>query len=329
MPPLMREIVGMRYAEVGPAAAEEWTTEGYAPEVDVGEAYEYGPPDISVPVAPEEVGPEIDPALLRFVQALEDFITRPDVARYLGDDFVGDLGPELRVRGLGQGFAVYAPAFLYESWDSSVPGFNDFHERVLSHESELEVVQPVGVWPGVGAAIYRDWSVGLASPDGAAASVLVYGGGNQVYAVPAGAMRLGNPAEENRVELLFPGAAVAVARPVPIYVWPQDEGAVATVSVLRYDTTGIELRVHGTGARTLVRGDAVSLWGGQSTTMEIEIRDGAYRVPRGSTHRVVVREGSAGRLASDKELMPNPDTGSLVIPGAFVSATITVEPVGY
>jgi len=336
MPAMLRDMLGMRYADVTDAQRQELQAQfygppgvGIGPEVEVGDVYDPAEPTQVVPIGPGTTGEEIDPALVRFVQGLEEFLTRPDVSEFLGDSFLGEAGAGLRVRGMGGGFSVYAPTPLYESWDASDPAFNEFHARILSRGSDLEVVEPTGIWPGVTVTAYPDWSVCVSSPNGAPTSVLVYDGGNQVYAVPGGAVRLGNPEEENRLELLFPGASLAVARPLPIYVYPAGEGAVASVSVLRYDREGVELMVHGTGAQPRVGAEGVEFVGGVSTPVEIEVKGGRYRVASGSTHRVVVEQGAGGRWASEQEMMPNPETGSLVIRDTFPSARIIVTPIGY
>lgn len=336
MPPILRDMLGMRYTDITDAQRAELQARlygppevGIGPDVQVGDVYDPARPTDIVPISPTATREEIDPALVRFVQGLEEFLTRPDVAEFLGDSFLGEAGAGLRVRGLGQGFSVYAPTPLYESWDASDPAFNEFHARILSRGSDLELVEPAGMWPGVTATAQPDWSVCLSSPNGAPASLIVYGGRNQVYHVPGGAMRLGNPDEENRVELLFPGAAVAVARPLPIYVYPVGAGAVASVSVPRYDPDGIELVIHGTGAQSRVGAEGIEVAAGTSTTVEIEVRSGRYRVARGTTHRLVVQQGPQGRWTSEQEIMPNPETGALVIRDTFPSARIALTPTGY
>lgn len=187
------------------------------------------------------------------------------------------------------------------------------------------MTEPDELWPGVSAGVYADWSVGLASPDGVPTAVAVYGAGNQVFGVPAGAMRLGNPAEGDWVELLFPGARLSVAKPLPIHVWTVDEEAVVTVSVREYSTTRVELLVSGTGANATVGEAGVAVGGGVRTAAEIDVRDGTYRVAPGSVHTVVVREGTSDRISWQQEVMPDAETGALVIQGTFVGARVVIE----
>jgi hypothetical protein len=248
------------------------------------------------------------------------------VADFLGTEFVGQTGSGLRAHSLGQGYAVYVPTPLYETSSPSDELFGQLHARVLSYGTNLEVIEPQGLWPQVAAALYQDWSLGLASPSGVAASVVLYGARNQAYQVPAGAMRLGNPAEEDRVELLFPGADIAVARPLPVYVGTADTGAVCTVSVVEYRPGRIELQIHGAGAQVSVRRGVVQIQGGTSTAVEIAISDGLYRLASGSSHRVVLQKGPSGRRAWEQEMMPNPETGTIVIQDTFASARLIVEP---
>ncbi len=319
MPPMLSELLGMRYTEVA---------EGDQPGElgSLGKPGEVGPPGIAVPVGPGEAGLEIDPDVAKFADILGQFLTRPDARKYLGADFVGDSGPGFRVRGLGRGFAVYAPAFLYDNWDSADQYFDEFHQRMLSWRYDLEVIQPDALWLStVGAAEYADGAIGLVSPSSAAAIVDVYGGGNQAYLVPQGAVRYPNPGEQNRVELLFSGEPLAAARPVPIYIRTPDEGAVVTVSIARYDAGGIEFLVNGDGATANATGDGILVSGGALTNVEIEIRDGVYRLPSGSMHHMVVEGGLRGRQA-EETIMPNADTGYLVVTVPVRSARITVQP---
>jgi hypothetical protein len=318
-PPMLSELLGMRYTEI--AESNQPSELG-----SLGQPGEEGQPGVAIPVGPGEAGLEIDPDVAKFADILGQFLSRPDVRKYLGEDFVGDNGPGFRVRGLGRGFAVYAPTFLYDTWNAADPYFDDFHQRMLSWRYDLEVIQPDALWPStIGATEYSDGSIGLVSPSSAAAIVDVYGGGNQAYQVPQGAVRYPNRGEQNRVELLFPGEPLATARPIPIYIRTPDEGAVVTVSIARYDAGGIEFLVNGDGATANATGDGIQVSGGALTNVEIEIHDGVYRLPSGSMHHVVVEGGLRGRQA-EETIMPNPDTGYLVVSVPVRSARITVQP---
>ena len=319
MPEIMRGIIGLRYLDIAPVDEQRRT-------IDYGQPYNLAQPTPVTPLAPGQQGKEIDPALTRFVQSLELFLTRADVAKYLGDDFISDGDSGLRVNGLGKGFAVFAPFFLYEGWDSSNDSFNEFHDRILSRNSDLEMLAPEGIWPGVTATFYAGWSLGVASPDGLSTSVLAYGAKNQVYLVPGGVTRLYNAAETDQDELLFPGDPLARAVPLPIYLYPLDEGSAASVSVVHYGPDRIELVVTGSAAEARVRDGAVEMAGGVVTTMEIEIRSGLYPLSPASTHRVSI-QASGPRRPFDQDLMPNADTGSLVIRDSLAQARITITPV--
>ncbi len=278
-------------------------------------------------MAPGQEGMVTDPQMTRFLQALEEYRTRTDVQQYLGENVLGPMAlAGMMMNGVGRGFAIFTPGFLYNQRDASDPQFTEFHGRLLQTGSELAVGEPAGVWPGVAAGLSRDWALALASPSGAATAVVLYGGGNQVYEVPSGAMRAANLAEEDWVELLFPGEPAAVARPLPIYLRPQGEGMGAAVSVVQYDRERIELLLYGAGAVARVEGGAVQMVGGSQTSVEVEVRRGAYGVPRGSMHRVTAEWGPRLGRRWEREMMPNPETGSLVIPGTFVRARLVVEP---
>lgn len=318
MPAVMREILGMRYEDLT-------TMQGTEPTLDVGEVYNPAEPTETRPLAPGQQGREVDPALTRFVQQIEDFVTRADVAQYLGDNFVGEAGAGLRVRGLGEGFAVYAPDFLYENWEASDEYFNEFHDRVLSYRSDLQVVEPDSTWPGIAATLYDDRSAGVASPEGTPVSVVLSGAGNQVYLVPAGMERVGNPDEGDRIELLFPGEPLARAIPLPIRLRPTDEEATAVVSVIRYGREGIELLIAGSEAGVGVQDGEVVMGAGTATNLEIEIRSGAYPVSADSIHRVTLQQG---RTPQTEELMPDADTGALIINATVSQAAITIETAG-
>lgn len=319
MPPIVSEMLGMRFADmVGP--------EGQPSELgSLGQPGQVGPPGVAVPVGPGEAGLTIDPDVARFADYLSQFLSRPDVRTYLGEEFMSEEGPGFRVRGLGRGYAVYAPTFLWASWDPSDPYFNEFHDRVLSWRHDLIVIQPDSIWPGVSAALLEDGAVAVASPAQLAAVVDVYGVRNRLYQVPAGAMRVGNPAEEEAIELLFPGEPMAVATALPVFVRVGDPGAIATVTVEHYGPDGIALVVNGVGAEANATREGVRVLGGNPTTVEIEIRDGAYRVAAGSTHRLRVEEGVRARVR-EQELMPDPDARALVVQGVFSNARILITP---
>jgi hypothetical protein len=321
MPPIIRDLLGLRHADLGARGQEQDPFAGKP-----GQPGEVGQPGIAIPVGPGEAGLAINPDVQRFVDFLEEFLGRTDVRTYLGAEFVGEGGPGFRVRDLGNGFSVYAPTFLYETWDAGDPYFNEFHARILSRKRDLEVIGPQGVWPAVSVTPYSDWSIGVASPSGAAAAVDVFGARNQMYYVPAGAMRLANLEEENRVELLFPGAPLAVAEPIPIYLSPLESQVVVTASVVRYGADGVELLVHGAGSQAQVRPQGVELTGGTATPIVIEIRDGPYQLLPGSMHRVVVEEGVRGERRSEQAMMPDRDTGALVIRAPFRWARVIIEP---
>ncbi len=322
MPETMRATLNLRYLDL--VGVREGEFETY---VEYGEVYDPAVPTETTPLAPgQQEGEVFDPALTRFVQALELFMTRADVAEFLGDNFVGEAGEGLSVSGLGKGFTVYAPEFLYQVWDSTTPHFDEFHDRILSHDVDLEVIVPEGTWPGVAATFNDDWSIGVASPYGAPTSVLAHGAGNQAYIVPRGAMRLGSAAEEDRVELLFPGDPLARAFPIPVRVLPLEDGGVATLSVERYDRDGIELLVHGTWAGVRVRDGRVEIFGGEGTPVDIEVGNWNGRMSANSVYRVTIQQGPTGRFTRERELMPNPDTGSLVIRDTITQARITIEP---
>lgn len=326
MPPLLREMMGLQYvdlaAELGYGTAEQQTG------VQVGEVWDPATGGEIAQVVPGQGDRRVDPGLARFVQQLQEFLTRPDVARALGDDVLGGVGEGLRVNRLGNGFAIYAPTFLYETWLPADAGFHEFHARILSRGSELEVVDPSGVWPGVAAALQRGWGVALASPEGRASSVVVYGVGNQLYQVPSGAMRVEDPSGDGRGELLFPGAFAAVAEAIPISVTPAGEGMTATVAVSKYGRDGVELTINGSGASARVGGDGIEVVGGTTTGLEVVVEDGPYSVSPGSLHRVTVSYGPTFRRTVEQEMMPDRDTGALVIRDAFAQGRITIEPAG-
>ncbi len=92
------------------------------------------------------------------------------------------------------------------------------------------------------------------------------------------------------------------------------------------DPDRIELVVTGSAAEARVRDGAVEMAGGVVTGMEIEIRSGLYPLSPASTHRVSI-QASGPRRPFDQDLMPNADTGSLVIRDSLAQARITITPV--
>ncbi|MBN2565481.1 MAG: beta-galactosidase trimerization domain-containing protein, partial [Candidatus Eisenbacteria bacterium] len=321
MPAVIREVTGLRYLDL-----EGFRTGNDETRVDVGEVYNPAVPTETLRLAPgQEEAEEVDPGLTRFVQSLELFLTRADVAQYLGEDMAESLGEGFRVSGLGEGFAVYAPDSLYDMWDGGGDTFFEFHDRVLAHGSDLEVVEPTGIWPGIAATFYEDWSVGVASPYGEPVAVLTYGAGNQVYQVPFGASRIRSAVAGDVEELLFPGAPLASAATIPVHVWPQTEDGVATVSVIEYSPDRIELAISGSGAGVRVWEGEVRILGGAALPVRIEIGSGAYRLPASGAHRVTIEHAMGGR-SETLEMMPDPDTGSLAIDATLSQARILIEP---
>jgi hypothetical protein len=318
IPPVLMEMLGMRYSE---EAGKNQPSELGSP----GQPGQEGQPGVAYPVGPGEAGLTIDPDVAKFADILSQFLSRPDVRKYLGAEFVGENGPGFRVRGLGRGYAVYAPTFLYETWAPTDAYFNDFHDRMLSWQYDLRLVQPDALWPNLGIAYYANGTVGVVSPDGSPAVVDVYGTKNRLYSVLLGAERLPNPEEQNRAELLFPGEALALARPLPIYIRTFEQGAVVTVTVVKYDAQGIELLINGTGSSANVTRNGVSVTGGAATNVEIEIHNGTYALARGSTHHVVLETGPRNRR-TEEDMMPNAETGLLVMQASITTGRITITP---
>jgi len=321
VPPLLQELFGVRYLGLADRLAQEQGEPDYR-----GQPGERGQTGIVVPSGPGQPGLENNAGLAWLAGALEELLGRPDMEARLGTAFTQAEGAGLRVRQLGRGFAVYAPTFLYQTWSPTEPSFVSFHEEILSSRFDVEVVQPMGLWPAVSVAVYRDWSIAVASPNGAPAAVDAYDAANQMYWVPFGGMLLANPNEENRIELLFPGAPLAVAEPVPIFLRPMESGAVVGASVVSYDSHRVELQVYGGGAQANVGREGVEFSGGAPTQVQVEIRDGAYGIASGSIHRVVLEEAWGGGRRTAQAVMPNPETGALVFHVPVRQARIVVEP---
>lgn len=321
VPPLLQELFGVRYLGLADRLAQEQGEPDYR-----GQPGARGQTGIVVPSGPGQPGLEHNAGLAWLAGALEELLGRPDMEARLGTAFTQAQGAGLRVRQLGRGFAVYAPTFLYQTWSPAEPSFTSFHQEILSSRFDVEVVRPTGLWPAVSVAVYRDWSIGVASPNGVAAAVDAYDAANQMYWVPFGGMLLANPNEENRIQLLFPGEPLAVAEPVPIFLRPMESGAVVGASVVRYDSNRVELQVYGSGAQATVGQEGVEFSGGARTQVEVEIRDGAYGIARGSIHRVVLEEAWGGGRRTGQAVMPNPETGALVFHVPVRQARIVVEP---
>jgi hypothetical protein len=157
--------------------------------------------------------------------------------------------------------------------------------------------------------------------------VLVYQAGNQVYSVPSGVTRLGNAGAEDKEELIFPGAPLARAIPLPIYIWPVDAEAVASVSVVRYERDAIELVISGTGAEARVNDGAVEMLGGTAAPIGVEIRGGLFALRSEATYKVEVEPGGSRRPYS-LEAMPDPDSGALVLRDILSNCRLTITPAG-
>ena len=328
VPATLRDLFGLRYSELAAGVEPpEFSTLGSTGQTgSPGEPGSTGEGTTSIPLGTAASGAEINPSIQRFADLLEQFLARGDVRTYLGADFVAAGTPFLRVRATGQGFTVYAPAFLYENWDTSDPYFDEFHARVLSWGAEVEMTQPADVWPADAVALYSTYAIAVAAPGGQPAGVLVSGANNQMYLVPGGAMRLQNPDGGKQVELLFPGAPLAVAEPVPVFITPLEEGAVVTASLTEYGPQKIALVVHGTDAAVGVGRTGVTIRGGDATAMRIEVANGAFRIAPGAMYQVTTTEARLPHRSTQQVTMPNPETGNLTVTGTFASVQITIEP---
>ncbi len=323
MPPLLRDLLGLRYADLSsPTLEKVTTTDESAWRGEPGRPGESG----MNPVNPIERGLETSEALEELASILEDVLGRRQIATHFGEQFATGAAATLRVRELGKGLAVYVPMFLYQEWGPNDPAFVSFHEEIFAHRKDIEVVFPERLWPNVAVAVYRGWPIGV-SAAGTAVTVHAFDAENQMYLIPGGAMRFANPADDRRTELLFPPATLALARPLPIHLRPLAPGAVIAASVVRYDAGGIELAVSGVGAQANVKGGVVQITGGQATPVEIEIKHGLYPVTSGSIHHLTVTEGRRSRPVLDQDIMPNAETGSLVFRVSAQTTRIVLEPV--
>ncbi len=321
MPPLLRDLLGLRHADLSSPTLEKVTST----QDTTGQQGSPGESGLN-PVNPIERGLESSQALQELASILEDVLAKKQVTTHFGEQFAVGQGPNLRVREFGKGLAVYVPMFLYQEWGANDPAFVKFHQEILKRRADIEVVFPNKLWPNVSVAVYRGWPIGV-SAAGTAVSVDAFDAENQAYLIPGGAMRFANPADDDRTELLFPPATLALARPVPIYLRPRAPGAVVAASVTRYDADGIEIALSGAGAQANVKGGVVRISGGVSVPVEIEIKGGLYPVAAGSIHHLTVTVGRRNRPLIDRDIMPSADTGSLVFTVGAQPARIVVEPV--
>lgn len=324
VPPILRDFLGLQFTDLAPSPEELRAEAGWPGYL--GQPGQVGEPGVAIPMGPAERGEVVDPDVQRFADILSEFLSRTDVRRYLGGEFVWGAGPISRVRALGRGFSVYAPTFLYEAWRPADPYFSEFHNRILGWGSDLEMVQPADLWPPVSLAAYSDYSVAIASPEGLGAAVVVHGGAAQVYQVPAGAMRVANPEEDDRVELLLPAAPLVRAQPLPVFVRPLDPEAVATVVVREYGPQRVELLIYGTEAWATLRGGEVVVSGGAATQLQLEVGSGAYLVAPGAVHRVTIEEEVGRRRRAEREVMPSAETATLRVTETIRAARVVIEP---
>jgi len=323
MPAVVRDMLGMRDAILTPPRPADQLP--YAGEPGSAGGPSLGTPGDSGlnPLSPVERGLEAPTGLQADLNTAEDLWGRADITAYLGEAFV----TSVRARALGEGFAVYVPVFLYEDWDPDGALFVDLHWEILSRKADVEMIAADALWPETSVAVYQGWPIAVSAVGGDRVVIDAFDAESQMYRIPGGAMRMPNPEEDNRTELVFPAAYLALGHPVPIYLRPLAEGAVVTASVVRYGADGIELFVHGTGAQVGAAGDGLQISGGESTPVEIEIKDGAYSLARGSLHHLVITDGPRARPVVDQEVMPNADTGSLLINAQARWSRITIEKV--
>jgi len=248
----------------------------------------------------------------------------PDVSKALGIEYGGADSPAFRARRIGKGMAVYAPIFLYQQWDQTREDYAAFHDHLLGWRSDLWVTYPDQLWPPVEASCTSDGLVSLVTAGAAPTALRYYGDTNTLYQVPNGAVRVWAAAMKEPVELLFPGEAWATARPLPITLTPQGEGAAVTAVVVEYDAAKVELEIHGTGAVASPGGGAVLLRGGELTQMTIALTSGAFEITPGQSYHVVAVEN--GRTVTDYMVMPDPDSKVLTLNGRLRGGRLTITP---
>jgi len=326
MPPVLREMLGLRYTDLSaPSPGDQSASAG-----EPGSPGTAGSPGDAglTPVGPVERGLGVSDELRKLMEVMEHLLGRSDVTKYLGEAFAVGAGPPVRVREMGRGFAVYLPMFLYQEWNTGDPMFADFHREILSHRADVEMVSPDALWSSdVSIAVYTGWPIGVSTVGREPVAVDAFEAESQMYLIPGGAMRVPNPDEDRRTELLFPPTALALVHPVPIYLRPLAEGGTVTASLVHYGSDGIELALHGPGAQVASTANGLQISGGEATPVEIEIRDGVYPVASGSIHHLTVADGPRRRTIGDQEIMPNADTGSIVLTTSASWTYITLKPV--
>jgi hypothetical protein len=318
IPEITRATLGLQLTDFGAGTPEEEPT---------GEPSPFGTEAGSPVAIPVQPGAEVStPGQLEALAALlSEVLQGPEASKYLGSDFGGPDSPSLRVHGLGKGFTVYAPAFLYQQWDPDSDSFAQFHDRVLGWGHDAIVISTDALWPPVAITPYAaDGSLGVAAPTNSPAAVDLTFAPNQVYLVPDGAQRVANPDDDKRIELLFPGDPLSVARPLPITATPLDSGGVPVIAITHYGPDRITLTVNGNGAAVNPSRSGVSISGGEATNVELVIHDGTYAVRPGSRHHAVWREGR--RVVADTVVEPDTETGAIVLRGDFATAQIEITP---
>jgi hypothetical protein len=65
--------------------------------------------------------------------------------------------------------------------------------------------------------------------------------------------------------------------------------------------------------------------GGAALPVQIEVRPGPYRLRPADAHRVTIQHAMGAR-SETVEMMPDPDTGSLLIETTLSQARILIEP---
>ncbi len=180
----------------------------------------------------------------------------------------------------GIGLAVFGMTWLWQYWLPGDPVFDGLHMNLVGMAARGMVLSPPAFVSNVIYAPLADGRLVLWNPGGESVEVLtrepkLYRCASALQETPAG--------DQAVQRLIFPGQRLWLATPIPMTLIADTP---ARVEVIEYSAERVHLRVFGTGSTVEWKGDGWSSSGGEFTKFTLTVRDGDYKVPIDSSHRV-------------------------------------------
>ena len=206
-------------------------------------------------------------------------------------------------RSTGPGVACFASHRLWADWISTDPVYAAFHHDLCSRQAKIDMLD-VPFWTEGIAATATERGIAVFNAGLAPAGAEVISRAAQ-HALHTNAFCLYSAAARKpdgtrsgaaRLSVEIPGVSLAVCDRLPILVQPY--AGACTAHLIQQQPRRLVFEVGGDGAE-IVRGrdGALRIASGEPTRIRFTVRDGVYRVRKGSGHHVTIDCGRrSGRI---------------------------------